>query len=120
MIEILIRVSGHAKLLHHTAGGRVVGNGEGNDLWKSEDGETVVKNGGGAFGGQALVPVFGSESPGNLHAGSEMRLESGYGEADGADELACIRQFHGPVAEAVIGEVGDVTGENGVSIRLRP
>lgn len=133
MVEIVCWVVMHSDSFHDGAGAEVGGDGEGDDLWKAEDVETVAKRGEGAFGGVPAAPVFMSDAPADFDCGSKVSLERYVVEADESDELGDFGNRNGPwspflpledfceflceaIALGTVEELGEVLHDAGVGV----
>ncbi len=109
MVEVVGWVMGHAELFHNAAGAEVGGNGKGDDLFKSEISERVMKDSACAFSGEALAPVVEGEAPADFDGGVGVEFDGQFEgrniEADVADEGAGSPEFCRPEAKAMEGEV---------------
>src|SRR5580704_3042947 len=100
MVEIIARLVCHAQLLHHTTRFEVRCRGEGHQLFQPQYVEAVADNLSRPFGCEALVPVFRSKSPADLHTWRERSIERGYVQSDEPNEgatasISCFKRMLG-------------------------
>ncbi len=94
---------------------QVVRHGHRDDLVELQRLESECQDGPRAFGGVAPAPVFGRQSPADLHARREGRLEAGNRKADESRERRDVGNLHRPQSETVPIEVGLDTGDQRVA-----
>jgi len=101
MIEVLVRGPSHPETHHDGLGAEVRGDGPSENLGQAEVGESVLQCGAACLGCVSVPPRIERESPTDLDARAERRVESGRAESDESDEWSDARCFDGPKAESV-------------------
>ena len=105
MVEIIRFVMRHAELFHNPARAGIGGDCEGDNLRKTELGETEIKRGIGRLRRIALTPIIFGDAPADFHARGKMRGETRHDETCKPDEGGNAGQFDGPEGEAAFGLV---------------
>src|SRR6266567_8316130 len=105
MVEIVNRIVRHAELFHDAAGGPVGGNREGYDFCSAQTFKCVLRHTARPFRRQASIPMLRRQSPPNLDAGSEVRLEVRNRQADESDESTIETQLGREQPKSVAAEM---------------
>jgi len=116
VLEVVGCRARHADAFHHAARAPVRQDREGHDLLQAEAAEGEVQGMAGGLRGEASSPAPGIQSPADLHAGREMRVEPGNRQPDEADEVRLAGNLHSPQAEPVRGEVAADAPGKGVAL----
>lgn len=101
MVEIVIRVVGHAELFHHAAGAQVLRNCEGNDAVEAQFLKRVADHSARAFSRKSATPEIECEPPADFNCGHEGRVKIRNREADEPGERDFIWQFDAKGSESV-------------------
>src|SRR5690242_9045095 len=91
MIEVITRVSNHAKFLHHAPRPHVARHRERDDLVEPDRFKRLLQHSKSAFRRQPSAPKFRGQPPANLHTWREMRLESWHEQPYITDQSLFVR-----------------------------
>ena len=116
MVEIVLRIASHTQLLHDADGAQIRRNRERDERGKMQVVESVANDGTGAFRGQSPAPLFCGETPADLDAGREVRIESRNADANESDEIPGALQFGCVEAVTVLIEVSFNTVDHGAAL----
>src|SRR2546430_3929988 len=105
IFEIVPWIVRHAELFHDASRWQISGNREGHNLPGAEIFECVLRNAARPFRRQTPVPMLRRQSPSDLDAGSEVRLEIRDRQADESDEGAVATQLRREKSKPALAEM---------------
>ncbi len=108
MIEVLVRRPSHSETHHHGLGAEVRGDRPRENFGQAEIAESVLQCGAAGLGRVSVSPCVERESPTDLDARAEGRVEGGRAESDESDERSDARCFDRPKAESVFFDFGGI------------
>lgn len=101
VVEVAIRVPGHANPVHDPARPMIGYGGEGDDFPEPDLLKSEADCFAGAFRGVAMSPLSGVEAPTHFHTRSERSLIPGYRQADESGKGNHTGYINRPEAESV-------------------
>ncbi len=116
MVEVVCRAVGHAQLLHHPTGPKVVLCGHGDDLVELQSLEAEVDGGSARLGRIAVPPELVGQPPAHFHGRGEGSGEGNRHQSGEARELAGCSDFDSPEPPAVGLDVLVVSLGHGVAL----